>query len=751
MGSVRIAGRLTCTAPISRLVCKACVNGFMTKVRAGPRAGPTAHGPAAIGLAVLIFCGTLCLSTGWAREDAPPVFDLDPLVVEERERADFAGGLETGMTLLELRGSARGQEGTLGEALSWEPGLASSFYGPGASRPIVRGLGGFRVGVFQGGLSTGDLSAESPDHAVAVEPLFLREVVLHRGAAALVFGGGSIGGAVDVEPDYLPVAAMPEAWSGETGLLLSSGDDGRTAYSKSAFRDGLWALQLNALARETDDYRIPGLARTADYDFNNRLRLPPGVQGQVGPNPEGRVPNTWTHTRSLALGTGWLDPRRTLRAGYQYYRTRYGVPLDGHTHGNPFGTPGVTGPSVGDGITIDLNQHRIHGDAALLTDLPWLSRIDFRGVASRFRQEEWEGRFLSNAFSKDSREVISEIPWQGDGWSLINRWALHDSTYTNRNITYAAGRADEDFLKTGSSRAAWAVLGSRAWGPLDLRLGTRTDWQKAERQDRSGFQRDDLAWSGILEGVWRPAIPLRLVAALSRMERLPNAEELYIEAPRGAIGIFQIPDPHLDAELADSLELTASWQGPRLGVSVSLYERRFDGFIFLENQGFEVDGLTAYSRVQRDARFRGGEAELSWIPYQREDRSLVLSGFADWVRAEERETDQPLPRIPPLRLGGICKFNTTAWTASLQVLHAFQQDRVPREVFGTLSYQSPSEAYTLVEFLWEWRMVLFDQPSRLLLRGSNLLDEEARQHTSFLKDVAPLPGRQLHLAWSLEF
>jgi len=659
--------------------------------------------------------------------------------------------LAAGVDVLDAEGTGRQATGSLGEALSWQPGVSSSFYGAGASRPVVRGMEGYRVGVYDSGLSTGDLSASSPDHAVAIEPLFVREISLQRGAAALLHGGGAIGGAVDTVPDFLPDDWTLPGWDAETGVIFETVNDGRTVYVKGGNRTGPWAIRVNGLDRESEDYRIPGFARTPEYDLNNRIRLPPEVQGQVAPNPEGRVPNTWTRTRVGALGLGWIGKTALVQGAYQRYESRYGVPLDGHTHGNPFGTPGVTGPSPNDGVSIDLIQDRGLGQTRLDIDLGPFEQIELKGAVTRFRQKESEGRFLSNDFRLDGADVQIEAGGELRGVRFFSGLELAAHDFKNRNISYNAGRADEDFLQTKSVTAAAYALGEFEVGRTGLRLGGRLDRQRAHRADLQGVSRTDYTGSAVLELVQRLGDPLQVVLSLGKTSRIPNADELYIEAPHGATGIFQIPNPELEVERASSVEIRIQHQGERFHASASAYYRDFDGYVFLENQGYEIDGLTAYALVQRDAEFTGGEAEASWTFYAEPERSGLIRVFGDYVHATDKGRDQPLPRIPPLRVGGSVELALDGWTTELAALHAFDQDRVPREVFGTLAYQSPSAAYTLLTFRLE-RRFSFDQAELIAgLEVSNLLDEEARQHTSFLKDVAPLPGRSLRLSLQLDF
>ncbi len=656
-----------------------------------------------------------------------------------------------GVDVVTFERTERALRSTIGEALAWEPGVSSSFYGAGASRPMLRGMDGYRVGVLEGGLATGDLSAGSPDHAVAIEPLFIRNVTVHRGAAALLHGGGAIGGAVDTEPDYLPIASMPQALSGEGGLALESVNSGHTAWVKAGYRDGSWALRINLLNRQTDDYAIPGQARTPDYDVNNRIRLPPGVQGLVAPNPQGKVPNTATHTQAAALGAAWLPQQRQVRGAYQHYQSNYGVPLDGHTHGNPYGKPGVTGPGVGEAVTIKLVQDRVTGDAFLRFDDQLFQSLSLKGAWTGFRQQEWEGRFLSNDFQQESAETLGEARWTGDFWQAFLGAGASRQKFANRNLSYGAGRVDQDLLETRSITWSAFLLAEANWKNTVLRAGTRLDHRQARRLDLDGYWRADCTPSFLVEIVQTVRQRWEFVLAVGLSNRLPNADELYIEAPHGATGIYQIPQPQLGTEQAKSVEMRIARTADRLSLILSTFARHFNGFIFLENQGYEIGGLTAYALVQRKARFYGGELTAKISFYQEQNNWFGLELFADAVHAEDEEKKEPLPRIPPMRCGGRIKADWRNWSAGAHTLHALRQERVPREVFGTLAYQSPSEAYTLLTLELERRFDHRYGEWKMTLQVSNLFNEEARQHTSFLKDVAPLPGRNVRFTVGLVF
>jgi iron complex outermembrane receptor protein len=682
---------------------------------------------------------------------ADEVVDLDDFEVVAAERIGVEDMLLTGIEEVDPTAGNRQASGSIGELLSWEAGVSSSFYGAGASRPIVRGMGGYRVGVYDGGLTSGDLSATSPDHAVAIEPLFIDRIIVHRGAAAFIHGGGAIGGAVDTLPDYLPDRRTEKGWDGEAGFIHESVNEGQTTFLKGGHRGEHLAFRVNLLDRQTNDYSIPGFARTEDYDINNRLRLPPGAQGLVAPNSEGSVPNTWTDTQVSAVGAAWLENNWSAQAAYQNYASRYGVPLDGHTHGNPYGQAGVTGPGPNDGITIDLEQDRFLAQGLLSLEGAWMDSLQVKGVLADFVQKELEGRFLSNDFQLDTEELHIEAGKAMGSARFLTGFEWSEAGFRNRNISYVAGRADEDLLETSSTSLAGFAFAEVEMELLTLRAGGRWDYRKAEREDLVGVGRSDTAGSAIVELSKALGSHWQIHLSFAESARLPNADELYIEAPHGATGVFQLPNPDLEAERVQSFELLLRRTGNRLQLSASAFLRDFDGYIFLENQGFEVDGLTAYSLVQRDARFYGGEVSARWSILLESGANVAIEGFADTVHATDLERGEPLPRIPPLRLGGRIEVEHRMLQGSVELLFADEQDRVPRRVFGTLAYQSPSEAYTLVNLHLQRSFTVGRSVITGALQLSNLFDEEARQHTSFLKDVAPLPGRSLQLSLRVQF
>ena len=87
----------------------------------------------------------------------------------------------------------------LGDTLAQLPGVASTGFAPGASRPVIRGLGEDRIRILSNGVNLLDVSNVSPDHAVAIDPLLMDRVEVVRGPAALRYGPNGVGGVVNVQ------------------------------------------------------------------------------------------------------------------------------------------------------------------------------------------------------------------------------------------------------------------------------------------------------------------------------------------------------------------------------------------------------------------------------------------------------------------------------------------------------------------------------------------------------------------------
>ncbi|HYG63180.1 MAG TPA: TonB-dependent receptor, partial [Thermoanaerobaculia bacterium] len=232
--------------------------------------------------------------------------------------------------------------------------------------------------------------------------------------------------------------------------------------------------------------------------------------------------------------------------------------------------------------------------------------------------------------------------------------------------------------------------------------------------------------------------------SLARSNKLPNAEELFSNGPHLATNAFEVGNPALDEETSLGLDLTLRKTTGRLTGELTLFSNRFDDFIFERATGEEEDELPVFQYVQRDAEFRGAELTGVLEVFHAEPYHVDLEFGADFVRAELRDTGEPLPRIPPRRFRLGVHYRGEKLDALIEGQRVSQQDRVA-------AFETPTEGHTLLNASVGYRIFTSRAVYDLLLRGTNLTDEEARNHVSFLKDRVPQPGRDIGLALRVGF
>ncbi len=303
---------------------------------------------------------------------------------------------------------------------------------------------------------------------------------------------------------------------------------------------------------------------------------------------------------------------------------------------------------------------------------------------------------------------------------------------------------------------SWAVFAFEELerGKWRLQAGGRFESQDVSARDsvREG-QRVERSFDGVsgsLGGVWQHPGSEGYSVGLSvaRSTKLPNAEELFSNGPHLATRAFELGNPDLGKETSLGVDLTLRKATGRLSGEITFFQNRFDDYIFEQETGLEEDGLAVFQFVQRDAEFRGAELDGVFQLYHTEPAHVDLEFGADFVRAELRgsggESGEPLPRIPAKRYRLGVHYVGEKINGLVEAQRVAEQDR-------TAALETSTEGYTLVNASVGYRFFTERVVYDLLLRGTNLTDEEARSHTSFLKDVAPLPGRDVSLALRVTF
>ena len=609
---------------------------------------------------------------------------------------------------------ARQLQPSLGETLNHEPGVHSTFFGQGASRPVIRGLGGDRIRILEGGLGTGDASTTSPDHAVSVDPLSAKRIEVLRGPATLLYGSSAVGGVVNVIDSRIPEEVPDERIGGKAELRGGTVADERSGSILLEGGAGRVAWHLDVLKREADDYEIP----------------------------EGVLPNSALETEGGTVGVSYVADKGFFGIAAGGLDSLYGIP-GGHHHHHEEGEEEEEEEEEEVPVQVDLEQRRWDLRGGITQPFGIFRGANLRFGATDYEHRELEGEEVGTVFTNES--------WEGRLELLQRRIGDLSGSFGLQVLSRDFSALGEEAFVPPTQTDARAVFGFQelARGDWRFQLGARYETQDvaAEESDITGEIRDRSfdGLSGSLGAVWQPGQgDWSLGLSLARSTKLPNAEELFSNGPHLATNAFEVGDPNLDRETSLGFDVTLRKTTGRLNAELTLFQNRFDGFIYEQATGAEQDELPVFQFVQRDAEFRGAELDAVLQLFHGEPHHVDLELGADFVRAELSDTGEPLPRIPPERFRLGFHYRNDRIDAQVEGLWVGEQDRVA-------AFETPTEGYTLLNATLGYRFFTSRAVFDVLLRGTNLTDEEARNHVSFLKDLVPMPGRDLSLSLRTTF
>ncbi len=655
----------------------------------------------------------------------------------------------------------RDQAATLGELLANQPGVSSTWFGPGSSRPIIRALGGPRVAVLQNGTDTIDASVISPDHAVSLDPLLIERVEITRGPAALLQGGSAIGGAVNVVTHRIHTALPEPGVHGRIEGRTATGNDERSAGLVLEGAAGALAWHIDAFDRRSDDIEIPGFAESAwlraleeaepDHDEEES-----GEEDHEDHDEDreeeafGHVPNSFVDSRGGALGLSWIGERGYLGFAYSGFDTLYGIPPGAHSHEHDEEEDHEEDEHEEEDheeevheqdeglVSVDLRQRRFELEGELREPFTGLRALRFRAAHTDYTHTELEGDEVGTVFHNDGFDLRVDAlhdPWGELQGAVGAKFGSSD---------FDAVGAEAFLPPTRSREGALFLFEEIETGPTLWQFGARTDWSSIKVRDGSGRDYTGDALSASLGWVRKLGEEWIVAASLAHTERLPTAQELFADGPHIGTQAYEVGDPNLGNEASQGVDLSLRRRGGFVSGELTLFANTFDGYIYENPTGAMEDDLPVYAFVQRDARFHGAEATAVFHLHEDEHGHVDLTVGGDLVRARNTTDGTDLPRTTPARFRSSLDWTRDAWRAGAEFGYVFDQKRVaPGEI--------PTDSHTLWSAYVGYRWVTARASWDLLLRGANLTDAEARVHSSFLKEVVPLPGRSLALSLRLAF
>lgn len=651
----------------------------------------------------------------------------ETVVVTARPEAATLNELAAPVDVLSGHDLQEVREATLGETLSRQAGVSSTYFGPGASRPVIRGLGGDRIRVLQGGLGTADASNTSPDHAVSFDPLAARQVEIVRGPATLLYGSNAVGGVVNVIDGSIPDSVPDRPFSATVDLSGGTSAEERAGGLALSGGRGLFAWHVDALRRKTDDVSIPGFAESAALRAEEAAESETHDEGEAG-----ALENSAIDSTGGSAGVAFIGQKASLGVALSGFDTLYGVPGHQHAHEE------AAAPGEEASVRIDLKQRRFDLRGEVLSAFGPFRSAKLRLGRSDYEHVELEGDEVGTRFTNEAWEGRLELPHRPIG-------PVRGSIGVQASHRDFAAIGEEAFVPPSVTRSlAVFALEELGRGPVKLQLGGRFESQETDANGAQPASRSFDGTSGSLGVLWSRGDDWSAGFTVARSVKLPTAEELFSNGPHLATRAFEVGDPDLEKERSLGLDLSLRGRSGRVSGEVSLFANRFDGYIFEEATGAVEDGLEVFQFVQRDADFTGAEASVTVDLLHREPDHLDLELMADTVRAELRDTDEPLPRITPARVGAALHYRGARWNGRFEVRRTAAQDRVA-------SLERPTDGFTFLNASLGYRFFAGRTVVDVLVRGTNLTDEEARNHVSFLKDLAPLPGRDVRLGVRVAF
>jgi iron complex outermembrane recepter protein len=672
---------------------------------------------------------------------APAAATLPGIVVTGNPLGSDLFELASPASLLQGPELFRRRGSTLGDTLDGLPGVTATGFGPNASRPVIRGLDGDRIRILQNGAGTLDASSLSFDHAVAADPLVMDRAEVVRGPAALFYGGNAVGGVVNIIDNRIPQTAIHgisgraetrfggAAREKATGIVLEAGN-------------GSLALHADVHTRDTDDLRIKGFARSA------RLRAadPQAVEAQ------GVLPNSASRSDGGAVGLSHTWANGHLGISRSAYNSFYGT---------------VAEPEV----TIDLQSNRwdLAGEVRELGKA--IRALKFKAGSTDYEHVELDAGAPATRFRNKGKDLQLEAvhgdigPLRGavglqltdSDFSALGAEAFVPGTRTHAKSVFFFEELPLGRLKLSfGGRHERTEVGSEGggavpFGAVDPRFGA------AQTRTFSGN-------SGALGAVWSVMPGLALAVNGSYTERAPTYYELYANGPHAATGVYEVGNRSFGKEQSKAIDIALRLKSGKHSGSISVFHNRFSNYLGLFdsgntrgadgelnpadagdgtslNTGEEILPEFAYRAVP--ARFRGIEGEGRFRVFER-GGTLDLLVHASHVRADDRSTGQPLPRIAPWRYGAGVEYRYGRLSARLDATVHDDQGRVaPGE--------RPTDGYTMLNAALTYRLPANGLRLDAFLRGVNLLDEEARNHVSFLKDIAPLGRRSAQMGLRGQF
>jgi iron complex outermembrane receptor protein len=635
--------------------------------------------------------------------------------------------------------------GTLGETINNMPGVSSTYFGPNASRPVIRGLDGDRIRILQNGVGSLDASSLSFDHATTIAPITVDQIEVVRGPAALMYGGNAVGGVVNVIDKRIPSAPVM-GFGGSLDARFGGAERESTGAAAIDGGNGRLAVHADYYGRSTGELRVPGFQRS-EFDRENGA-VPPYCKGD---EPKGYVCNSSSRSEGGAVGASATWERGHAGLSLGNFRSNYGT---------------VAQPSVRIGMRSDTwnfsSETRELGQ--------FLNTLRVKFGHTDYQHTEFDSGVAQTTFKNKGYEARAELTHNAWGPFSGGAFGIHLG-----KSDFSAVGAESLIPLTRSRTDAVFAFEELSLGNLKLSLGGRFE-QASVRSEGGGPNEADPAlalfgaprygaarqrafnlMSGSFGAVYRLSPAYALATNLSFTERAPTYYELFANGPHAATGAYEIGNAGFNKEKSTAFDVALRYREGGSSFSVGAFYNRFRDFITLAATGRQKDEngdpalagaevFNEYAYRQVPAVFQGFEAEARHTLFSRADSTLVADARADYVHATNQATGEAIARVAPLRLGFGLTWFAGRWTARGEINTAASQHRVPQS-----QNERQTGEYALVNAQLSYRFNAGATRGLAFVKVANIGNSTARLATSQLREIASLGARALTAGVRFDF
>jgi len=671
------------------------------------------------------------------------VHQLEEVVVESEPLERTIGSLARPVTVVQDAELRQQMGPTIGATLSQQPGINNQSFGPGVGQPVIRGLTGPRVRIMENGIGNNDVSNISPDHANSIEPSQAERIEILRGPSTLLYGSGAIGGVVNVIDNRVPDKKAEKPLGGAFNQIYNSALDETSSSLKLEGGETEFAYHLDGFYRNSGNEIIGGQAidENAARAYDPALAEEPYLQ-----NSEGYVANTNARAKGGTVGASWVGDPGYAGVAINYLENNYGIP--------PVGVPDEPN------IRINLWQTKYDFRGGIDKPFEFADKLKVKFGYTDYKHIEYEGGEVGTTWTSDSYEGRVELNHKPLG-PFKGQWGFQSVN----GVTQAIGE-EATLPRTEIANYGVFAVETLETDPLTYDFGFRIEPQSVTPEASSGYvARSFLPVSGSVSGLWKVDSANNLSLAFTESQRGPQAQELYVNGVHHATRAFEIGNPDLGMETSFNLELGYTFKQDWMNAELNLFNNWVNDYIYAQYTG-EVYGheagvhgpgegdaghdhggeLPILQIEQANAVFKGFEANVMFPLMENGYGLLDLTLFGDYTRGQlVNAGNGNVPRMPPLRFGAQLDYARDKWSTYFRVTRG-----EPQEYPGENETDTPGWVLMNVGVTYEAKSFA-DSQLLFYLKGNNLLDQDIRNSTSYLKNFAPEPGRGVQLGFQISY